>query len=56
MRHEWYEEEKLIEHSCGLGFKVVEISTAVFSLNKQICCTYENTSKKIQETIYFIFL
>ena len=30
----------------GLVFKVEEISTAVSSLNKQICCTYEKISKK----------
>ena len=42
----------------GLVFKVEEISTAVSSLNKQICCTYEKISKKKkkkQATIYFFF-
>ena len=38
----------------GLVFKVVDISTAVCSLNKQICCTSEKTLKKIQATIFFL--
>ena len=48
MRHEWYEEKVLIERS-RLVFKVVEISTAVSSLNKQVRCNNNNNNNNNNE-------
>ena len=38
----------------GLVFKFQEISTAVSPLNKEICCTYEKTSKEKQRSNHLL--